>query len=131
MPREGTMPIDLQDRLAGERTLMRIYVGEGDRYDGEPLFRAIVDLLRQRGLAGATVMQCIMGFGATRSLHSYMSDVPALDLPVVIECVDSEERIQAVLPALDDMIGAGLITLERAKVIAYRAQYAGQTPGEA
>jgi PII-like signaling protein len=131
MTREGSMPLDLQHRLAGERTLMRIYVGEGDRYDGEPLFRAIVNLLRQRGLAGATVMQCIMGFGATRSLHSYTSDVSALDLPVVVECVDSEAHIQSVLPALDEMIGAGLITLERAKVIAYRAQQAGQTPGEA
>jgi len=125
------MSIDLHQQLAGERTLMRIYVGEGDRYGGKVLFSAIVDLLRQRGLAGASVMQCIMGYGATRSLHSYMSDVPALDLPVVIECVDSEEHIQAVLPALDEMIGAGLITLERAMVITYRAHHEEQKAGEA
>lgn len=125
------MPLALQDRLAGERTLMRVYVGEVDRFGGKPLFSAIVDLLRQRGLAGATVTQCIMGYGATRSLHSDMSDVPALDLPVVIECVDSEEQIQSVLPALDEMIGAGLITLERAMVITYRAHHDEQATGEA
>jgi hypothetical protein len=124
------MQRDPGERLSGERTLMRIYVGEGDRYGSAPLFRAIVDLLRQRGLAGATVMQCIMGYGANRAVHSYNSDITALEMPVVIECVDSEEHIQAVLPALDDMIGAGLITLERAMVIAYRAHHEDQTPGE-
>jgi len=124
------MSHDAAHQLVGERTLMRIYVGEGDRFGGQPLYRAIVDVLRRRGLAGATSLQCIMGFGATRALHSLKSDVPALDLPIVIECVDTEEQVQSVLPELDTMIPAGLITLERAKVIAYRAHDLPQTPRE-
>jgi len=127
---EATMPHDSQHQLVGERTLMRIYVGESDRHGGQPLHRALVETLRQHGMAGATSQQCIMGFGATRALHSLKSDVPALDLPVVVECVDSEARVQAVLPALDAMIPAGLITLERAHVIVYRAQRDARSPQE-
>jgi len=125
------MPHDSAHQFVGERTLMRIYVGEGDHFGGQPLHRAIVELLRRHGLAGATSTQCIMGYGATRRLHHTMSDVPALDLPIVVECVDTEERVQSVLPELDGMIPAGLITLERAKVIAYRAHRDPQTPKEA
>jgi hypothetical protein len=115
------MRSSLAHSLVGERTLMRIHIGEGDRVEGRPLYEAIVDVLRHRGLAGATVTQCIMGFGKTGAIHSRMSDVSALDMPVVVECVDREERIQAVLPDLDRMIGGGLITLERAVVITHRA----------
>jgi len=100
---------------------MRIHVGEADRHRGTPLYRAILELLQQHHVAGATVTQCIAGFGATRALHSSTSDVASLDLPVVVECVESEEKIQALLPFLDEMIGGGLITLERADVISYRA----------
>lgn len=104
---------------------MRIHLGEADRYEGQPLYRAIVELLRRRHLAGATVTQCIMGFGATRAIHSWTSEYSALDMPVVIECVEQEERIQEVLPELDAMIGGGLITLERAAVVVYRANHPG------
>lgn len=107
--------------FTGERTLMRIHIGEADRFRGRPLHRAVVEALRARGLAGATVTQCIAGFGATRAIHSWSTELGALDLPVVVECVDEEARIQAVLPELDRMIGGGLITLERADVVAYRA----------
>lgn len=107
--------------LRGERTLMRIHVGESDRYEGAVLYEAIVRLLRQRGLAGVTVTQCVMGFGASRTLHSWSSEFTSVDMPVVLECVDDAASIQAVLPDLDRMIGGGLITLERAAVIAYRA----------
>ena len=124
------MSHDSSHLLIGERTLMRIYVGEGDRFGGQPLHRAIVALLRRSGLAGATSTQCIMGYGATRALHSTRSEVPALDLPIVVECVDTEDKVQSVLPELDTMIPAGLITLERAKVIAYRAHDVPQTPRE-
>jgi PII-like signaling protein len=117
--------------FTGERTLMRIHVGEADRYDGRPLYQAIVELLRVRGLAGATVTQCIAGFGATRAIHSWSTELGALDLPVVVECVDEEARIQAVLPELDRMIGGGLITLERAEVVAYRAPAASGGAGGA
>jgi PII-like signaling protein len=106
--------------LTGERTLMRIHIGERDRYRGKPLYEAIVLRLRERGFAGATVFRGIMGFGASAGIHSEKVLRLSLDLPLVVECVDTEEKIQAVLPELDEMIGGGLITLERAHVIMYR-----------
>jgi PII-like signaling protein len=112
--------------LTGERTLMRIHIGERDRYHGKPLYEAIVLRLRERGFAGATVFRGIMGFGASAGIHSEKVLRLSLDLPLVVECVDTEERIQAILPELDEMIGGGLITLERAQVIMYR----GGNPGE-
>jgi uncharacterized protein len=112
--------------LTGERTLMRIHIGERDRYRGKPLYEAIVLLLRARGFAGATVFRGIMGFGASAGIHSEKVLRLSLDLPLVIECVDTEEKIQAILPELDGMIGGGLITLERAQVIMYR----GDSPPE-
>jgi len=100
---------------------MRIFVGEVDRYDGKLLYEAIVEVLRRHHLAGATVTQCIAGFGASRAIHTWTLEVASLDMPVVIECVEDEARIQEVLPELDEMIQGGLITLERADVITYRA----------
>ncbi len=105
----------------GERILMRIHIGERDKYRGKPLYVAIVELLRQRHFAGATVFRAIMGFGASSRIHTDRLEALSVDLPVVIECVDTEEKIQAILPELDEMIGGGLITLERARVIMYRA----------
>ena len=104
----------------GERVLMRIHIGERDKHNGKPLYREIVELLRGHYCAGATVLRAIMGFGAESRLHSDRIEVLSLDLPIVIEAVDTEEKIQSVLPELDAMIGGGLITLERAKVIMYR-----------
>jgi PII-like signaling protein len=108
--------------LTGERTLMRIHLGERDKHHGRPLYEAIVHLLRTRGFAGATVFRGIMGFGASAGIHTEKVLRLSLDLPVVVECVDTEERIQEVLPELDRMIGGGLITLERARVIVYRPE---------
>ena len=108
--------------LTGERTLMRIHLGERDKYQGRPLYEAIVHLLRTRGFAGATVFRCIMGFGASAGVHTEKVLRLSLDLPIVVECVDTEERIQEILPELDRMIGGGLITLERARVIVYRPE---------
>ena len=99
---------------------MRIHIGERDKHGGKPLYSAIVELLRSRGLAGATVTRAIMGYGATARLHTDSVLRLSLDLPIVIECVDAEEKIQAVLPDIDAMMGGGLITLERVRVIAYR-----------
>ncbi len=107
--------------LKGERVLMRIHIGERDKYHGQPLYEAIVELLRTRHYAGATVLRAVMGFGATARLRTDRIEVLSLDLPVVIECVDTEEKITAILPEIDHMIEGGLITLERAKVIMYRA----------
>ena len=104
----------------GERTLMRIHIGERDKYGGKPLYEAIVELLRRRHYAGATVFRAIMGFGASSHLRTDRIEVLSLDLPIVVECVDTEERIAEILPELDAMIGGGLITLERARVIMYR-----------
>jgi len=108
----------------GERTLMRIHIGERDKdpKSGKPLYRAIVELLRQRQYAGATVYRAIMGFGASARMHSDRIEVLSLDLPIVVECVETEEKIEAILPELDEMIGGGLITLERARVIMYRPE---------
>ena len=108
--------------LTGERTLMRIHIGERDKYRGKPLYQAIVELMRQRHYAGATVFRAIMGFGATAKLHTDRLEALSLDLPIVIECVETEERIDAILPELDRMIGGGQITHERARVIMYRPQ---------
>jgi PII-like signaling protein len=105
----------------GERVLMRIHIGERDRHQGKPLYEAIVAMLRERGCAGATVFRAIMGFGASARIHSDRVEVLSLDLPIVVECVETQEKIDEVLPLLDGMIGGGLITLERAKVIVYRA----------
>jgi PII-like signaling protein len=107
--------------LVGERVLMRIHIGERDRWKGRPLYEAIVTLLRERQYAGATVFRGIMGFGPTARLHTDKVLRLSVDLPLVIECVDTEEKINAILPELDEMLDGGLITLEKAKVIAYRA----------
>jgi len=104
----------------GERTLMRIHIGERDKHHGRPLYAAIVELLRARHYAGATVLRAIMGFGASSRMHTDRIEVLSMDLPIVIEVIDTEERIQEILPELDEMIGGGLITLERARVIMYR-----------
>jgi PII-like signaling protein len=106
--------------LTGERTLMRIHIGERDKFRGRPLYEAIVHLLRERHFAGATVFRGIMGFGASAGIHTEKVLRLSLDLPLVIECVDTEQKIQSILPELDEMIGGGLITLERAQVIMYR-----------
>jgi PII-like signaling protein len=104
----------------GERVLMRIHVEEQDKFHGKPVYQAIVELLRKRHYAGATAFRGIMGFGASSRLHTdHVVDL-SLDLPIVVECVETEEKIRAILPELDEMIGGGLITLERAKVIMYR-----------
>jgi uncharacterized protein len=105
----------------GERVLMRIHIGEADHFNGKPLYRQIVELLRSRHYAGATVMRGIMGFGASSHLHTDRFLELSMDLPVVIECIETEEKIEAILPELDSMLGGGLITLERARVIMYRA----------
>jgi PII-like signaling protein len=108
--------------LVGERVLMRIHIGESDRHQGKPLHEAIVALLRERHLAGATVIRAIMGFGATARVHSDKILQLSTDLPLVVECVDTDEKIDAVLPELDAMIGGGLITLEKVRVIVYRPE---------
>jgi uncharacterized protein len=107
-------------RFKGERTLMRIFIGESDKYQGKPLYEALLERLRAKGLAGATVLRGVAGFGASSVVHTDKVLRLSLDLPLIIEVVETEETIQALLPDLDQMIGGGLITLERARVILYR-----------
>ncbi len=107
-------------RFKGERTLMRIFIGESDRHQGRPLYQALIERLREKGLAGATVLRGVAGFGASSTMHTDKVLRLSLDLPIIIEVVETEEAIQRILPDLDDMIGGGLITLERARVIMYR-----------
>lgn len=108
--------------LKGERTLMRIHIGERDKYKGKPLYQAIVELLRQKHYAGATVFRGLAGFGASAKLRTDRIEVLSLDLPIIVECVETQENIEAILPQLDEMIAGGLITLERAHVIMYRPE---------
>jgi hypothetical protein len=102
--------------------LLRIFIGESDTHDGRPLYQAIVETLRRDGLAGATVLRGIEGFGKSSTLHTAHILRLSEDLPIVIECVDTADRIEAVLPALDEMIGDGLVTMERVDVRVYRAK---------
>lgn len=107
-------------RLPEEAELLRIFIGESDHYHGKPLYEVIVLEARRRGMAGATVLRGVMGFGADSRMHTAKVLRLSEDLPIIVEIVDSPERIAEFLPELDKMIEEGLITLERARVIAYR-----------
>ena len=101
--------------------MLRILVGESDRYDHKPLYESIVLKAREAQLAGATVLRGSMGFGKSSRLHTDKILRLSMDLPIVIEIVDSEEKIRAFLPTLDGMMGGGLVTLEKIQVMDYRA----------
>jgi uncharacterized protein len=103
-----------------EAQLLRVFIGESDKYHGRPLYEAIVEEARRRGMAGATVLRGTMGFGAASRIHTAKILRLSEDLPMVVEIVDEPERIAAFLPDLDAMLGEGLVTLERVQVIAYR-----------
>ena len=107
-------------RMEGEGQLLRVFIGESDRFEGRPLHEAIVLRARAAGLAGAIVVRGLGGYGASSRLHTARVLRLSEDLPVVVEIVDRPETIEAFLPVLDRMVGEGLITLERVRVIAYR-----------
>lgn len=113
-------------KIEGEGQLLRIFIGESDRHAGKPLHEAIVRQAREAGLAGATVLRGLEGFGAHSRLHTAKILRLSQDLPIVIEIVDKEERIQAFLPLLDGMVDEGMITVEKVHIIAYRH---GDKPG--
>jgi len=106
-------------QVPNDAVLLRIFLGENDRHDGKPLYEAIVLAARTAHLAGATVLRGPMGFGHSSRLHTAKVLRLSEDLPVVIEIVDSEDKINAFLPLLDGMIGGGLVTLEKVKVLQY------------
>lgn len=107
-------------KLEGEGQLVRIFIGENDRWQGKPLYEAIVTRARETGLAGATVLRGLMGFGAKSRIHTAKVLRLSEDLPIVVEIVDRAERIDAFLPALDEMVADGLVTLERVQIKTYR-----------
>jgi PII-like signaling protein len=118
-------------KLEGTGLRVRIYLGESDTWHGRPLYQAIVERLRERGLAGATVLRGIEGFGARQHLHSTRILSLSQDLPILIEAVDTEEKVRSALPDLDEMLGDGMITLEKVEVITYRAAAVDQTSEDA
>ncbi len=103
-----------------EAELLRIFIGESDRWHGRPLYEAIVEIARLWGLAGATVLKGVMGFGADSRMHTAKVLRLSEDLPVIIEIVDSTEKIEDFLPELDGMIDEGMVTIEKVRVLAYR-----------
>ena len=113
-------------KMPSEGKLLRVFIGEQDKWHGRPLYEAIVQLARKQGLAGATCIKGFLGYGAKSHLHTTQLLRLSEDLPILIEIVDSEEKIRAFLPQLDSMIQDGLITLEKVEVLIYRAS---QVPG--
>ena len=107
--------------LPHEAMLLRIFIGESDRWKHQPLYEAIVLKARELHLAGATVLRGPMGYGKSSRLHTAKILRLSMDLPLVIEIVDAEEKIQGFLPVLEEMMQGGLVTLEKVRVIAYRA----------
>ena len=107
-------------KLEREGKLLRIFIGENDRWEGKPLFEAIVLKVREMGGAGATVLRGIEGFGAQSRIHTARILRLSEDLPIVVEIVDTAERIDALLPILDTMVRDGLVTIEDVHVVRYR-----------
>jgi len=106
-------------QIPKDAALLRVFIGESDRYQGHPLYEAIVTKAREMHLAGATVLRGPMGYGRTSHLHTAKVLRLSEDLPIVVEMVDSQEKINEFLPVLDGMIGSGLVTLEKVQVLKY------------
>lgn len=109
------------EKFEGERTLMRIHIGESDKWHGKPLFEAIVEMLRKEKFSGVTVLRGVAGYGGSSVYHTDKLLRLSQDLPIILEIVESTERIEQILPRLDAMVEGGLITLEKVRVILYRA----------
>lgn len=109
----------MKDESTGK--LLRVFVGESDRFGGQPLYTAIVERARAEGLSGATVFKGVEGFGGHSVVHAARVFDLSTDLPVLIEIVDSESKIERFVPILDEMVGEGLITMENVQVIRYKS----------
>jgi uncharacterized protein len=116
--------------LPHDAMLLRVFIGESDRWKHQPLYEAIVLKARELHLAGATVLRGPMGFGKSSRLHTAKILRLSMDLPLVVEIVDTEEKINAFLPVLDEMLRGGLVTLEKVRVIDYRAEQDAQAAPE-
>jgi uncharacterized protein len=106
-------------KIEGEQVLMRIFIGESDKWERRPLYAALVELFRAKGLAGATVLRGVAGFGPHSILHTAGILKLSADLPMILEVVDSQEHLEAVLPEVDRMMSGGLITMEKVQVRRY------------
>jgi PII-like signaling protein len=107
-------------KFEGERTLMRIHIGESDKWRGKSLHEAIVELLRKDGFSGVTVLRGVAGFGSSSVYHTDKLLRLSQDLPIILEVIETQERIDQMLQRLDEMVDGGLITLEKVRVILYR-----------
>jgi PII-like signaling protein len=107
-------------KISEEGQLLRIFIGESDKWEGKPLYEALIFKAREMGLAGATMLRGLMGYGAASRVHTAKILRLSEDLPVIVEIVDSPERIASFLPTIDEMVQEGLVTLERAQIILYR-----------
>ena len=108
-------------KIPSDGKLLRIFVGEADRWQGRPLYEEVINLAREKKLAGATAIKGFLGFGCNSHMHSAKVLRLSEDLPVIIEIVDSEEKIEQFLPHLEEMVKEGLVTIEKATVVMYRA----------
>ena len=108
-------------KIPQDGKLLRVFIGEADRWQGKPLYEEIVYLARREGMAGATAIKGFMGFGCKSHMHTIKLLRLSEDLPIIIEIVDSEEKVNKFLPHLEAMVKEGLVTLEKANVIMYRA----------
>ena len=124
-PDRGKGRVVVMRKLEGEQVLMRIFIGESDRWEHRPLHAALVELFRREGLAGATVLRAVAGFGADSVVHTANILRLSADLPLVIEVVDSQEHLDRVLPQVDRMMRGGLITMEKVWVRKYEHTAAG------
>ena len=107
-------------KFEGERTLMRIHIGESDKWHGKPLHEAIVQMLRKDGFSGVTVLRGVAGYGSSSVYHTDKLLRLSQDLPIILEVIETQEHIDSLLPRLDEMVDGGLITLEKVRVILYR-----------
>ena len=112
-------------KISEDGELLRIFIGESDRWHGKPLYEAIILKAREMGIAGATMMRGLMGFGAASRIHTAKILRLSEDLPIVVEIVDSADKIDALVPVIEEMVEEGLITLEKVRVIQYRHKSSG------
>jgi uncharacterized protein len=109
------------EKFEGERTLMRIHIGESDKWHGKPLYEALVDIFRREGFSGATVLRGVAGYGGSSVYHTDKILRLSEDLPIIVEVIETAEKIEKILPRMDEMVEGGLVTLEKVRVILYRA----------
>ncbi|MBI4478448.1 MAG: DUF190 domain-containing protein [Acidobacteria bacterium] len=108
-------------RFEGERTLMRIHIGERDKWEGKLLYEALIELFRRESFSGVTVLRGVAGYGSSSRVHTEKILRLSQDLPIIVEVVEYSDRIEQILPRLDEMVGGGLVTLEKVRVILYRS----------